>query len=203
LFDSRYSTEVGDNGVATIAQVPNTGSYEWTVPASLENLSKGTLSGDGVYSVGLYTFSNMAVDYSDNRGLAGIDARTGSFSITPAPVVDVVQPRIFNARVSGGGYAIPSPVSATPNTTPVVAAIPGSTNPPVEVAPAVTATAPKVKIATIKTPARKTPTAKAETAKPEIQAAAVTKSGASAAAKTAAAAGIVLIGIYIARRFFI
>ncbi|MDD4068390.1 MAG: dockerin type I domain-containing protein [Bacteroidales bacterium] len=52
LNDRRYSSEVGSGG-ALIASTTNTGSYNFTVPESLQYLSNGKLGGENVYSIGL------------------------------------------------------------------------------------------------------------------------------------------------------
>jgi len=52
INDRRYSSEVG-SGSALIANTTNTGSYNFTVPESLQYLSNGKLGGKNTYSISI------------------------------------------------------------------------------------------------------------------------------------------------------
>lgn len=72
LRDTRFCSET--NGEATIAyRIPNTGSYDFTVPDSMEYLGNGSLGGDS-YEVIVYPWSGSIGDLSDT-----------TFAIVPEP----------------------------------------------------------------------------------------------------------------------
>ena len=89
LTDTRYGSETG-SGEATIANTTNTGSYTFTVPASLSYLSGGTLGGNNIYEVAVYL----------NGGGTGNFAVSNPFTIS-APVPTQAATALISSQISG------------------------------------------------------------------------------------------------------
>ncbi|MBI1984928.1 MAG: IPT/TIG domain-containing protein [Candidatus Wildermuthbacteria bacterium] len=69
LEDKRYSySELGAGGLQIAANLPNTGSFFFTVPPSFGYLSRGKLSGEKVYnlSISLIVGEELLIDTSDD-----------------------------------------------------------------------------------------------------------------------------------------
>ena len=100
LRDNRYSTELG-SGEAVIVNTTNTGSYSFTVPASLGALSGGLLGGTNVYS---------AIIYVDGGGPGKSDTSNAPFSIvsatTATPSLIITSPGIGETWVGGSQQTI-------------------------------------------------------------------------------------------------
>lgn len=64
IRDVRFSSEIGSGEQTLAFKIPNTGSYQVTIPATLGSLSNGTLEGDN-YKIIVYPSNGGASDLSD------------------------------------------------------------------------------------------------------------------------------------------
>ncbi len=74
IRDSRYSPHLG-SGEAGIIATTNTGSYTWSIPATLDSLSGGSIGGTSVYTIVIYVSGGGPSTHFDES-----DAR---FTINP------------------------------------------------------------------------------------------------------------------------
>ncbi|MFA7302539.1 MAG: peptidoglycan-binding protein [Candidatus Paceibacterota bacterium] len=82
IVDTRYSTEVGARGEATIANLArNTGGYSWTIPASVGSMLLSDTA-QAVYKIVVHSLSDSVT------GVALADFSNAPFSIV-APAVEV------------------------------------------------------------------------------------------------------------------
>ena len=87
LRDNRYNLNLGSGENVIARNIPNTGSYRFTVPSSMGTLSEGALRGDNVYTVVVYV--------DRGRATSKFDESDAPFSIVEAGINEV---GIFKAQ---------------------------------------------------------------------------------------------------------